>query len=131
MVSTSGSTLVHTDAVQAYLKHLLPVTYVLTPNLLEAKKLLEASGEAVPEIKNYSEVHTLAQGLHRLGPKWIVLKGGHLPLNDDMSIAAAPSERKITVDLIYDGTRFTQIRSRYSDSSSTHGTGCSLACKMC
>jgi thiaminase II len=66
--------------------------------------------------------------VHALGPKAILLKGGHMPLTDSYIKATTESEQTITVDILYEGDdNFTLVESKYLTSRNTHGTGCSLA----
>lgn len=52
--------------------------------------------------------------LHRLGPQWVLLKGGHLPGSD-------------STDLLFDGTTITELPGHRIDTRNTHGTGCTLS----
>ena len=63
---------------------LLPLTTILTPNISEAKLLVENSGESsISDPENLAEMIELAKKVQRLGPKAVLLKGGHLPLTSD------------------------------------------------
>jgi hydroxymethylpyrimidine kinase/phosphomethylpyrimidine kinase len=125
MVATTGAQLLPTEAVSALRAHLLPLTYVLTPNIPEAKLL---AGEELVEIRRVEDLENLARRLVALGPKWVLVKGGHAPFKRDGSIATDPSERNIVVDvLLGPSNEMTRIESPYIESRNTHGTGCSLA----
>jgi hydroxymethylpyrimidine/phosphomethylpyrimidine kinase len=52
--------------------------------------------------------------LHRLGPKWVLLKGGHLSSD-------------VSTDLLFDGTTVTDLPARRIVTQNTHGTGCTLS----
>ncbi|KAE8860463.1 hypothetical protein PTNB73_08073 [Pyrenophora teres f. teres] len=80
MVSTSGSQLLPETAVSTLIKLLLPLTTLLTPNLPEAKLLLQTTRTDVTEPQNVDDIVALAHRIRELGPKWVLLKGGHLPL---------------------------------------------------
>ncbi len=54
------------------------------------------------------------RALHRLGPRYVLLKGGHLPGAD-------------SPDLLFDGETVTEFTSPRIDTRNTHGTGCTLA----
>ena len=129
MVSTSGSQLLPSEAVHNLRKHILPLATVLTPNIPEAKLLLQDANIATPEPRTLDDVVDIAKALHTLGPKYVLIKGGHLPLTKDRTISRHDAEKDVVVDVLYDGNQVTLIESDYIDSKNTHGTGCSLACK--
>lgn len=127
MVSTSGAQLLPGDAVRVLRKRLLPVTTVLTPNIPEAILLLRDADEYVKNPSNLDEAKTLAKQVHRLGPKAVLLKGGHIPLAKDYTKPSSEDDASVVVDILYDGSDYTLVEAQYSTSKNTHGTGCSLA----
>src|SRR5688572_20303457 len=72
MVATSGDMLLEPDAVEAVRAELLPLADVITPNLAEAARLLGTSVAV-----NLAEMEAQAQALLALGPKAVLIKGGH------------------------------------------------------
>ena len=72
MVATSGDVLLEADAVDAMKRELFPLALLITPNLPEAARLLDAR-EATSE----AEVTAQAQALLALGCQAVLLKGGH------------------------------------------------------
>ncbi|KAK2740212.1 DNA-directed DNA polymerase alpha catalytic subunit pol1 [Myotisia sp. PD_48] len=127
MISTSGSQLLPGEAVKAVRRNLLPITTVLTPNIPEAVLLMQDSGRDVSEPENLDDAIAMSKMLHTLGPKYILLKGGHLPLTHDHQKPSNLADAAIVIDLLYDGTNVTLIETPFSRSKNTHGTGCSLA----
>jgi hydroxymethylpyrimidine kinase/phosphomethylpyrimidine kinase len=127
MVSTSGAQLLPGDAVQILREKLLPRTTILTPNIPEATLLLRDAGENVENPTNLDEAKALAKQVQSLGPKAVLLKGGHTPLTKDYSETRSKDDAKVVVDILYDGTDYTVVEADYSSSKNTHGTGCSLA----
>lgn len=127
MISTSGSHLLPEDAVQNIREKLLPMTTVLTPNMPEAKLLLRDAGMKADEPKNLDDVIQLAKQIQTLGPKNVLLKGGHLPLTAERKIPTRPEEASIVVDVLWDGSNVTLFQSDLIRTKNTHGTGCSLA----
>jgi len=109
MVSKSGHHLLHPDAVEALRRELLPLAEVVTPNLPEAGMLLER-----PEPHTIDEMRTAARDLHRFGPRYVLLKGGHL-------------DGAESVDILDDGTTQLELRSPRIATRNTHGTGCTLS----
>jgi hydroxymethylpyrimidine kinase/phosphomethylpyrimidine kinase len=130
MVSTSGSQLLPQAAVAELLKQLLPITTVLTPNIPEAKMLLLESGQTFKDPQCIEDLIDVAKQVQSLGPKWVLVKGGHLPFKKDGTIAATEEEKDIMVDILYGNGEVFRVEGRYQHSKNTHGTGCSLACKL-
>lgn len=108
MVAKSGARLLEEDAVTALRERLLPLALVITPNLPEASVLLNR------EVNDERGMADAARDLHALGPRYVLLKGGHLPGSD-------------VVDLLYDGKQFIELRARRLETNHTHGTGCTYA----
>lgn len=134
MISTSGSQLLPQDAIQHVRTNLLPLTTVLTPNIPEAKLLLENSGHSpVNEPQNVDEMIELAKKVQGLGSKAVLLKGGHLPFTSKRVRANSTEEARIVVDVLYSaGDDINEevlmlTETEYLRSKNTHGTGCSLA----
>ncbi|KAK4060841.1 uncharacterized protein Triagg1_10533 [Trichoderma aggressivum f. europaeum] len=128
MVSTSGAQLLPHEAIAQLSQHLLPHTTLLTPNIPEATLLLTQNGHEVGEIQSVADVEVMGRKIQELGPKWVLVKGGHMPFRRDFSVAKTNEERDIIVDvLIGPGGSVFRVESPYQESTSTHGTGCSLA----
>ncbi|KAK8922314.1 putative hydroxymethylpyrimidine/phosphomethylpyrimidine kinase 2 [Metarhizium anisopliae] len=131
MVSTSGAQLLPREAIRELSMHLLPRTTVLTPNIPEAILILAENGDsalAEKKICSVSDVEFIGRRIQALGPEWVLVKGGHLPFRTDMSVAETEHEKHVVVDLLVgpEGKVF-RVQSPYQPSTSTHGTGCSLA----
>lgn len=109
MIAKGGASLLQDEAVQALIDYLLPLATVITPNLPEAAKILGSE-----EMKNIEEMKEAAIQLHKLGPKYVVIKGGHLQEGN-------------ATDLLYDGKEFTVLENDRIDTTHTHGTGCTFA----
>jgi hydroxymethylpyrimidine/phosphomethylpyrimidine kinase len=107
MVATSGDRLLREDAVEALRTELLPLATVVTPNLPEAAVL---TGREVSSLEGMREA---ARAIVGLGVRSVLVKGGHLDGD--------------AVDLFYDGSAFTELPGRRIQTTSTHGTGCTLA----
>ena len=105
MVAKSGDTLLADSAIDTLKTYLLPRATVLTPNLPEASKLLE--GKDYPVL---SQAHDLLA----LGPKAVLMKGGH-------------ADGKTCTDYLCTGTgEIAQTVPRVM-TQNTHGTGCSYS----
>lgn len=129
MISTSGHELLPQEAIRELRERLLPMTTVLTPNVPEAKLLLSNSGKSVQDPKNVEGLVDLARAVQSLGPKWVLVKGGHLPFDKDGNAAKSAEERHRMIDVLYGEGGARMIETVYQDSKNTHGTGCSLACE--
>lgn len=110
MISSAGAHLLEPDAVEALIERILPLANLLTPNLHEAATLLRL--ESIASVKEMKEA---AEKIGSLGPAAVLVKGGHL-LGEDEAI-----------DILYDGTSFTELRGQRLDQKHTHGTGCTLS----
>lgn len=109
MVAKSGHHLLREDAVAALRDTLVPIARVITPNLPEAGVL---SGGPTPA--THEDMRRAVRDLHRLGPEWVLLKGGHLTGDD-------------STDLLFDGKATTELSGRRIATRNTHGTGCTLS----
>ncbi len=105
MVAKGGAKLLRDAAVEALRTRLLPLATVLTPNLPEAEVLLERP------IKTLAERRQAAEDLVRLGPRAVVLKGGH-------------GEEPEAIDILFDGNRSVELRVDRIQTRNTHGSGC-------
>ena len=130
MISTTGHRLLPLDAVSLFRLKLLPHATVLTPNIPEAKLLLEDAGEPPTKLEDISDIIQCAQAIQRLGPKVVLLKGGHMPMTHELMLAAKESEKQLAVNVVVSDGIIYQLSEPWSTSNNTHGTGCSLACML-
>merc|ERR1712093_346795 len=87
MVSTSGHQLLPAQAVRDLREKLLPIATIITPNVPEAMLLLSDSGKPVADAKNVGDLIEIAKAVQALGPKYVLVKGGHLPFKKDGTVA--------------------------------------------
>ena len=132
MVATSGSQLLPQTAVRHLRLRLLPMTTVLTPNIPEANLLSrdadDLHNEAMP-IGGVEDIIDLAQRVQALGPDYVLVKGGHVPLTSELNAANSEAERKVVVNVLCSKDQTVVFQMLYQPSRNTHGTGCSLGCK--
>jgi hydroxymethylpyrimidine kinase/phosphomethylpyrimidine kinase len=107
MVAKSGDLLLRKDAREALIGKLLPLATVVTPNLMEASVLTGS------RIRSLGEMKRAARRIHGMGPKHVVVKGGHL--------------KGSATDIFFDGTKIVELQSSRLDTKNTHGTGCTYA----
>ena len=127
MVATSGARLLPEEAVQNLCQKLLPLTTILTPNIPEARLLLQQSGKPSKDVEDVEDIIGLARAVRSLGPKHVLVKGGHLPLASRGT--SNPGEQRI-VNVLVSETEMLILENSYLKSRNTHGTGCSLACEF-
>ncbi|MFJ8800160.1 bifunctional hydroxymethylpyrimidine kinase/phosphomethylpyrimidine kinase [Streptomyces sp. NPDC102487] len=106
-VSKHGHRLLADDALDAVRNRLLPRATVATPNLDEVAQLTGL------KVTDEEGMRRAADRLLAYGPRWVLVKGGHLPGE--------------AVDLLADGTAEHWLRAPRHDNRHTHGTGCTLA----
>ncbi|MGW5095865.1 bifunctional hydroxymethylpyrimidine kinase/phosphomethylpyrimidine kinase [Streptomyces nodosus] len=106
-VSKHGDRLLADDALDAVRTRLLPRATVATPNLDEVAELTGLRVTDGPGMRR------AAARLLSYGPRWVLVKGGHLPGE--------------AVDLLTDGQEEHWLRAPRHDNRHTHGTGCTLA----
>jgi hydroxymethylpyrimidine/phosphomethylpyrimidine kinase len=106
-VSKHGDPLLAPEAVETIRTRLLPLATVATPNLDEVRLLTGFDVHAEDELA------VAAAAVLALGPRWVLVKGGHLDGD--------------AVDLLTDGRTHVELRADRYDNRHTHGTGCTLA----
>jgi len=131
MVAESGAELLEQSARTALIKLLLPRATVITPNIPEAWALGVGAGTGVglddagrgtaaPVVAapgaaasatsaSDADPETLARAVHALGPRYVVVTGGH---------------REQAIDLFFDGERIVEIPGERHPDGAAHGSGC-------
>lgn len=107
--SMHGDPLLHHSALDSLRNTLFPLATLITPNLDEVRLLVDI------DVIDEDSQHRAAQALHALGPKWVLVKGGHL-----RGATESP-------DLLYDGREFHQYSTPRIDTGHDHGAGDTLA----
>ena len=112
MVSESEAVLLDPEARSALAELLLPRATVLTPNVPEARTL---TGDAEGDL----DIESLARRVHALGPRAVVVTGGH---------------REDVTDVFFDGSRLVELHGEHHEDGAAHGSGCThssvLAARM-
>jgi hydroxymethylpyrimidine/phosphomethylpyrimidine kinase len=117
MVAESGARLLDAGAYDALIQEILPRASVITPNLLEARVLagraVGEGGEGQPdEDAQTQEAEDLARALLALGPRAVVVTGGHRLRAVDVFLAAA------------DARQVVEIEGERHPDGAAHGSGC-------
>ncbi|MFB9927198.1 bifunctional hydroxymethylpyrimidine kinase/phosphomethylpyrimidine kinase [Amycolatopsis halotolerans] len=105
----TGQSLFDDNGLAALRDELLPRATVLTPNLDEVRLLTGMT------VTDRDGMHTAAVVLHQLGPKYVLVKSGHLQSDPEC------------VDLLFDGTTFVELPGPRWKTPHTHGAGDTMA----
>jgi len=104
--ASAGQKLSESGLVKAMKERLFPLATIITPNVPEAEELL---GRTISE----DEIEEACRELHALGPRFVLLKGGHL-------------EGDEAVDYLYDGGEMREFHGERL-ARGMHGSGCTLS----
>jgi hydroxymethylpyrimidine/phosphomethylpyrimidine kinase len=107
MVAKGGDVLLVEEAREILAKRLIPMAFVVTPNIPEAEVLAKKS------ISTGNDIHESARIIHAMGAKHVLVKGGHLE---------GPAK-----DILYDGQSFFEFSRERVHTPHTHGTGCAYS----
>ncbi|MBE1576610.1 bifunctional hydroxymethylpyrimidine kinase/phosphomethylpyrimidine kinase [Amycolatopsis roodepoortensis] len=107
--SMHGHPLFDEDGLVALRDELLPRATVLTPNLDEVRLLTGMT------VTTREQMHQAAVVLHRLGPKYVLVKSGHLVSDPEC------------VDVLFDGSTFVELPGERFATQHTHGAGDTMA----
>jgi hydroxymethylpyrimidine/phosphomethylpyrimidine kinase len=108
MISKHGAALVNPDGAAAIRTAVLPQAFLVTPNLQEAAALAQFP------VGDTATMRKAAEAIAGLGPKAVLIKGGHLPGGD-------------ATDLLYFEEKFREYPGSRIDTQNTHGTGCTYS----
>ncbi len=109
MRAKSGDRLLRPEAEEALVRRLLPLAYVVTPNIPEAEALVGWP------IRSREDMKRAARHIFDLGPRAVLVKGGHLDVGPE------------AVDILYDGRQFYEFAAERIGTRNTHGTGCTYS----
>ena len=127
IAAKGGRQLLSLDGINALISDLIPLSFLITPNVYEAERL---SGQT---IKSLSDMEESAKLIHKLGAKNVLIKGGHLQVD-----SPSPGGRGLgrggvihasgtVTDVFYDGKDFAYFSSERIKTINTHGIGCTYA----
>ncbi|MGL4849750.1 MAG: bifunctional hydroxymethylpyrimidine kinase/phosphomethylpyrimidine kinase [Clostridium sp.] len=107
MISKSGFSLLEPKAKEALREILIPMAYLITPNIPEAEELTGL------KINTEEDMIEAGKKLLNYGPKYVLVKGGHLDGE--------------AVDILIGEGVFKRYKSERLNRNNTHGTGCTLS----
>ena len=108
--STTGGVLLQTDALPDFKRMLVPLAFVITPNIMEAERLTGM------RIRTRNDVRRAVVQIQQMGTKNVVIKGGHL-------------NGKNVTDFVLEGTRFYSFSGKRT-LRTNHGGGCSFSASL-
>ncbi|GGB44382.1 hydroxymethylpyrimidine/phosphomethylpyrimidine kinase [Lentibacillus populi] len=108
MVGKLDSKLLEDDAIEAMKSELFPLASIITPNMPEASFLLDDR-----KLNKVDDLKQAAIDLHKLGPKYVLVKGGRL--------------KGPAIDVLYDGKSFITYEAPRIDTVHTSGAGCTYS----
>ena len=104
MISKHGKPLLDADGKRILRKQLLPCAYLVMPNIAEAQELSER------EIVDIPGMEKAAASIAKLGPKNVLIKGGHLSGE--------------ATDVLFFDKQIYRFPAPRVETPHTHGTGC-------
>ncbi len=108
MISKSGATLLRPEAQAALKELLIPLAWIVTPNVPEAEAI---SGTTIRDPESLREA---AEAIYALGPRYVLMKGGHLDGDE-------------AEDWLFDGVEWQSFSAARIVTKNTHGTGCTFS----
>jgi hydroxymethylpyrimidine/phosphomethylpyrimidine kinase len=108
MMSKHGAPLVDADSTHAFKTLLIAHAHLVTPNAPEAAVLCGI------EVKDRASAIDAAKSIAQLGPRAVLIKGGHLTGDD-------------AIDVLYLDGHVHELSAPRLASTHTHGTGCTYS----
>lgn len=107
MYAKNGCPLMDPHSIDLLISEIIPLAEIITPNIPETEKI------ANMDIKNVNDMKKAAEIIFDMGPKSVLVKGGH-------SVGDAE-------DILFDGKEFYSFKTERINTKNTHGTGCTLS----
>ncbi len=107
MFGKHGDPLLTPEAIEVFIRELLPRAFLITPNLHEAAAL------AGFPVRTLREMHGAAERFRELGAKSVLVKGGHLEGD--------------AIDVLFANGEWTEFPATRVRTPHTHGTGCTYS----
>ena len=107
MIAKGGHALMQEDALSTLIEKVIPLSYLLTPNIPEAETI---TGMKISEL---DEMKKAAEKIYSMGAKNVLIKGGHLDGD--------------ALDVLFDGKEFHTFSAERINTKNTHGTGCTYS----
>lgn len=95
------------EAISQMIRFMLPLVDVFVPSIPDAEVILRSS------IQNVDQMKQAVRQLKEFGPKWVVLKGGHLDGDP--------------IDIIWNGSELIELSGRRIVTQNDNGSGCAFS----
>ena len=110
MVCKGAGEPIHPENAECYKKTLVPLAAVVTPNLFEASQL-----SGIKSLDSPEAIKDAAAAIFELGAKCVIIKGGK------------GFDKEKAIDVVYDGKSFDFLESPRTETTNTHGAGCTFS----
>lgn len=110
--SKNGKPLLNKAGIKALKEKLLPLAYLITPNIFETESLCGV------EINSIDDLEIASVVIYEMGVKNVLIKGGHMKETIGLPLGT---------DVLFDGKKFYMFNTNFVNSSNTHGIGCTLS----
>lgn len=110
LTAKDGVRLIEDEAMETLVSDLLPLAFVVTPNVPEAELMAEMT------ISSAADMKEAARRIRRFGVPNVIVKGGHLPGE--------------ALDILYDGSTYHEFAAERIETKDTHGTGCTFSAAL-
>ena len=107
MIAKGGCALMQPNALKTLINEIIPLAFMLTPNIPEAETI---TGMKILSIEDMKKV---AAAIHKMGTKNVLIKGGHSDGDAE--------------DILFDGQEFYSYNTKRINTKNTHGTGCTFS----
>jgi len=106
----SGATLLLNNAIESFIHELIPLSTLITPNVMEAGKLTNT------KINSEVDVIEAAHAIRKLGARNVIIKGGHFG-----------TKKSVTDFFVDNDGKLAQFSNPWIDVKETHGSGCNFS----
>ncbi len=107
MIAKGGCALMQPEALDTLKNEVIPLSFLLTPNIPEAQTITGHPIDSVEDMRH------AAKRIYDMGAKNVLIKGGHL--------------KGDAIDILFDGKDYRCFSNQRIDVKNTHGTGCTLS----
>lgn len=107
MIAKGGCALMQPNALKTLINEIIPLAFMLTPNIPEAETITGM------KILNIEDMKKVAAAIHKMGTKNVLIKGGHSDGDAE--------------DILFDGQEFYSYNTKRINTKNTHGTGCTFS----
>ena len=112
ILSKNNYLLLNNKGIESLKSKLIPLSYLITPNISEAEFISEW------KIRSEEDIYIAARIIYDMGARNILIKGGHL--TKEMGLERG-------TDILFDGKYFNYYSSEFINTKNTHGIGCTFS----